>query len=311
MPAYSVIDGHNDLPWQIWKEADRDLSRTADDVERAMADGQIASLIGVEGGHSIGGSLGILRVLHKMGMRYLTLTHNNTTGWADSATDAPRNDGLSPFGKDVVRELNRLGVAVDLSHVAHRTMEVALQVTSAPVIFSHSSAFAITPHQRNVPDYVLDALPRFGGVCMVNLLSKFISPAVFEWDQAMNAAAADAGIGEAANASGIPGAANPLGSPSHTAFAQQFAARYPRPTATIDDVVAHCEQIRAVAGIEHIGIGADYDGGDPFPVGLRDVSTYPRLLDALAARGWSSDDLDKLGHRNVIRVLREIEDAAG
>lgn len=146
---------------------------------------------------------------------------------------------------------------------------------------------------------------------MVNLLSKFISPAVFEWDQAMNAAAADAGIGEAANASGIPGAANPLGSPSHTAFAQQFAARYPRPTATIDDVVAHCEQIRAVAGIEHMGIGADYDGGDPFPVGLRDVSTYPRLLDALAARGWSSDDLDKLGHRNVIRVLREIEDAAG
>jgi len=285
------------------------LCRNADQVDSAIREGRIASLVGVEGGHSIGSSLGVLRILHAMGMRYLTLTHNNTTGWADSATDLPRNDGLAPFGRDVVRELNRLGVAVDLSHVAHRTMEIALETSAAPVIFSHSSAFVVTPHQRNVPDYILARLPQAGGVCMVNFLSKFVSPAVFAWDQEMNAAASAAGVPGSAPADAL-GTVNPVGGPELTAFAAHYATQVPRPTGTIDDVVAHCEHIREVAGIEHIGLGADYDGGDPFPTGLEDVAGYPRLLDALAARGWSAGDLTKLAGANVVRVLHEIEDVA-
>lgn len=285
---------------------------TADDVRAAWAQGRIASLLGAEGGHSIGGSLGVLRMLATLGVRYLTLTHNSNVGWADSATDAPDCGGLSVFGREVVAELNRLGMIVDLSHVAATTMADALAVTSAPVLFSHSSARALCDHPRNVPDDVLTRLPTNGGVCQVTFVPYFVNAAVRDWVGEAEAAwqATRDGPGEE------PPAREPdphvglmprrLRDPDPgLAFFRAWARRHPGPQADVGDVADHVEHVREVAGIDHVGLGGDYDGCAFFPVGLEDVSGYPRLLAELTARGWSDADLDRLTHENVLRVLAD------
>lgn len=238
---------------------DLQLARTAADVEAAMAAGRIASLLGAEGGQSIDSSLAVLRMLYVLGVRYMTLTHNDNTPWAGSATDDELPGGLTAFGVEVVREMNRIGMLVDLSHVAPNTMHAALDAAVAPVIFSHSSARAVHDHPRNVPDDVLQRIPGNGGVVMATFVPYFITSAE---------------------------------------------------RATIDDVVAHLQHLREVMGIDHVGLGGDYDGVDRLPDGLADVSGYPRLLDALAAEGWSPEDLAKLTHGNILRVLRDAEQVA-
>ncbi len=270
------------------------FATTAAEVSAAFAAGRIASLIGVEGGHSIASCLGVLRMLHALGARYLTLTHNHATPWADSATDDPRHGGLTEFGLEVVRELNRLAMIVDLSHVAHTTMRDALTVTQAPVVFSHSGAYAVTDTPRNVPDDVLQRLARQGGVCMAPFVSYFVSQRVR--DHMCEAEAA-------ALAQGLP--TNDV-SVMHLWW-QRWKTSHPAPAATVDDVVAHLEHLRDVAGIDHVGLGGDYDGAADFPVGLGDVASYPVLLDTLAERGWSAGDLVKLAGGNVLRVLRDVE----
>jgi membrane dipeptidase len=274
--------------------ADLRIATTADEAKAAFADGRIASLLGAEGGHCLDDSLDVLVELRERGVRYLTLTHNRNTGWADSATDEPRHGGLTAFGRRVVAAMNDLGVIVDLSHVAPSTMRDALAATRAPVLFTHSSARAVTDHPRNVPDDVLAALPANGGVCMVTFVPAFVSAAVAAWDARLTAAMAAAGV-------------DPRDLDARERFA---AAGLLPPRATLDDVVAHIEQVRAVAGIDHIGIGGDFDGTDALPVGLEDVSCYPRLFDALLARRWSVDDCAKLAGRNALRVLRAAEHAA-
>ena len=273
------------------------LARTADDVERANASGRVASLLGAEGGHSIGCSLATLRLLHVLGVSYLTLTHNDNTPWADSATDVPVVAGLSEFGREVVREMNRLGMMVDLSHVAATTMRAALETTDAPVIFSHSSALALCDTPRNVPDDVLAALPANGGTCMVTFVPEFVSPDTAAWR--VEAAAAAAAVGVDAKDWEAFGA-----------FAATWQQQQPKPHATIEQVVAHIEHVRDVAGIDHVGIGGDYDGTDTFPLGLEDVSGYPRLVAALLERAWSEDDVAKLVRGNTLRVMRDVEAVA-
>ena len=268
------------------------LATTSDEAGRAMAAGRIASMMGAEGGHSIGGSLGVLRMLHRLGVRYLTLTHNHNVAWADAATDTPRLGGLSRFGEEVVRELNRLGMFVDLSHVSADTMRHALDVTSAPVIFSHSSARAVCDSPRNVPDDVLARLRGNGGVCMVTFVTEFVSPAAAAWRHDSMARAEAAGIDH-------------LDLVALKAF--QLASCPPKPAATLEQVVAHVEHVRDVAGIDHVGLGGDYDGTDSLPDGLGDVTGYPRLLAALADRGWSDEDLGKLTSRNILRAWQEAE----
>lgn len=262
----------------------------------AQHGGPIASLLGAEGGHSIDNSLGTLRSLYRLGVRYLTLTHNENTDWADSATDEPRHGGLTEFGREVVAEMNRLGMMVDLSHVSSDTMRDALAVSAAPVIFSHSSARSVCDHPRNVPDDVLTQLPDNGGVCMITFVPAFVSPAVREWQLAMEADARAAGV-------------DVRDLTAMDAFLQPYLAT--KPAATVADVVAHCEHVREVAGIDHVGLGGDYDGVDALPAGLEDVSCYPRLLETLAGRGWSEADLAKFGWQNVTRVLAETELVAG
>jgi membrane dipeptidase len=232
-----------------------------------------------------------------VGVRYLTLTHNDNVPWADSATDEPVLGGLSEFGREVVREMNRLGMLVDCSHVSADTMRDALSTSSAPIIFSHSSARAVCDHPRNVPDDVLTSLATQGGVCMVTFVPKFVSPTVREWDLA---------AAEDARAEGI----DPANFTEYLAFCIRRREREPQPVATIADVVAHCEHVREIAGIEHIGLGGDYDGVDLLPEGLDDVSGYPALLDALADQGWSADDLGALTSGNIRRVLADAEDVA-
>ncbi len=267
---------------------------TADEVEAAWATGRVASLLGAEGGHSIDCSLGTLRMLHALGVRYMTLTHNDNTPWADSATDEPVVGGLTAFGVEVVREMNRIGMLVDLSHVAATTMRGALAATEAPVIFSHSSARALADHPRNVPDDVLAALSTNGGVCMVTFVPAFVNPDVAAWQVELVAAAKDAGIARDDD-DGL------------TAFKREWSRERPQPAATLADVVAHVEHVREVAGIDHVGLGGDYDGVDRLPEGLDDVSSYPRLLAALADRGWSSTDLGRLTSGNLLRVMRAVE----
>ncbi|MCW2737110.1 dipeptidase [Nocardioides sp.] len=270
---------------------------TADEVEAAWASGRMASLMGAEGGHSINSSLGTLRQLHALGVQYLTLTHNANTPWADSATDRPAAGGLTAFGREVVREMNRIGMMVDLSHVSADTMRAALEVAEAPVVFSHSSARAVTDSPRNVPDDVLEQMARGNGVCMVTFVPKFVNAACADWHREMVAAAAADGIPEA---DGL----------RFGAFEEKWVVDHPQPPATLADVVAHCEHVREVAGIEHIGLGGDYDGVEVLPAGLEDVSTYPALLAALSDRGWSADDLSRLTCRNVLRVMREVRAVA-
>lgn len=264
------------------------------DVRAARESGRIASLMGAEGGHSIDSSLGALRMLHSLGVRYMTLTHNDNVPWADSATDEPVLGGLSPFGREVVREMNRIGMIVDLSHVSADTMRHALETSVAPVMFSHSSARAVCDHPRNVPDDVLAQLPANGGLCMVTFVPKFVSAAARAWD--LEAA-------DAAEAEGIAWADYAAYAP----FVETYKKSHPEPKVTLDDVVEHIEHVREIAGVDHIGLGGDYDGVGTLPTGLEDVSTYPRLLEALAERGWSNEDLGKLTWSNALRVLEGVE----
>jgi membrane dipeptidase len=247
------------------------LARSADDVEAAIGSGRIASLLGSEGAHSLNDSPAVLRMLARLGVRYLTLTHVHNTEWADSATDEPRFGGLSERGRDYVRELNRLGVIVDLSHVSPQTMHDALDVTDAPVIFSHSSCRALADHPRNVPDDVLARLAGNGGVVMVTFVPQFLSEAFAEWADGPRTA--------------------------------------PAPQVTIADVADHIDHARAVAGLEHIGLGGDFDGTDLFPEGLEGVDGYPALLAELAGRGWNAAELAALTGGNILRVLRATDGA--
>jgi membrane dipeptidase len=275
-----------------------ELATTADDIQRIHRRGRIASLIGMEGGYSIDDSLGLLREFFDAGARYITLTHSRTTTWADSATDAPKWGGLSPFGEEVVREMNRLGMMVDLSHVSEETMLDAMRVSDAPVIFSHSSARAVTGHARNVPDSVLRLMPQDGGVVMVTFVPGFVSETVRSWNSARSA--------EDARLKSL----NPGDPAAVTAGLATWTAANPIPVATVADVVAHIQHVRDVAGIDHVGIGGDFDGVDALPVGLEGVDDYPRLLAALMAKGWTEADIRKLAGENVLRVMRAVEATA-
>ncbi|WP_424892120.1 dipeptidase [Streptomyces sp. XH2] len=274
------------------------LAFTADDMEAARAEGRIASLMGAEGGHSINCSLATLRALHRLGVRYMTLTHNDNIPWADSATDVPAAGGLTRFGEEVVREMNRVGMLVDLSHVSADTMRDALRVSEAPVIFSHSSARAVCDHPRNVPDDVLGALAANGGVAMATFVPKFILPAAVAWTQAAD---------ENLRAHGLHHLDT---SPRAMELHRAFEAERPRPLATASTVADHLDHMREVAGVDHIGIGGDFDGTAFTPADLADVAGYPNLIAELLRRGWSDADLAKLTWRNAVRVLRAAEDVA-
>jgi membrane dipeptidase len=295
------------------------MAFTAGDVERAWAGGKIASLIGLEGGHSLGTSLGVLRIFARLGVRYVTLTHNNHTSWADSAAETPRLDGLNDAGRAVVREMQRLGVLVDLAHVATATMHAALDVATAPVIFSHSGVRALHDHQRNVPDDVLTRLRDNGGVIQLTFVAPFVSPASRAWFQAADVEWRRLGLPAADGdwpRAPFPGE-DPAAVPawpaedrwSHPGFAA-WLADHPRPVVTIAEVAEQIEHARDVAGVDHIGLGGDFDGTTELPEGLSDVSGYPRLMAELSGRGWSPEDLDKLAAGNMLRVLRESERAA-
>jgi membrane dipeptidase len=273
------------------------LATTADEVERAVSGGRIASLLGAEGGHSIDCSLGVLRTLHVLGVRYLTLTHNDNVPWADSATDQPRAGGLTRFGEEVVREMNRLGMLVDLSHVAPATMRAALRVTASPVIFSHSSARALCDVPRNVPDDVLARLAANGGLCMVTFVPAFVSPRRAAWREEAKAQLAAAGVDPDDDA-----AAEPL--------LAAWERRHPPPPVTVAEVADHLDHVREVAGADHVGLGGDYDGVRSQPEGLEDVSGYPRLLAELLDRGWPEADVVKLTWANPLRVLDAAEAVA-
>jgi membrane dipeptidase len=272
-----------------------ELATTEAEVRRAFRAGRIASLLGMEGGHAIENSLGALRAFYDLGARYMTLTHNVTLDWADAALDTARHGGLAPFGEEVVREMNRLGMLVDLSHVSPATMSDALNVTQAPVIFSHSSARALCDVPRNVPDSILARLPQNGGVVMVTFVPQFISPAV-----AAHAEGAQREIGAIQRRLG-----------SDTAAVRRETAAWlaanPAPRATLSQVADHIEHVRRVASVNNVGIGSDFDGIDATIVGLEDVSTFPALFAELARRGWTESDLRKLAGENVLRALARAE----
>jgi membrane dipeptidase len=274
-----------------------ELALTAADVERIFASGRVASLLGAEGGHSIAGSLGVLRMLYALGVRYMTLTHNANVGWADSATDQRAAGGLTDFGRDVVREMQRLGMLVDLSHVAVSTMHDALDVVAAPVIFSHSSARAVCDNPRNVPDEVLDRLPGNGGVCMVTFVPAFVSQECADWLADLKAEAVRRGL-------------DPRDLHLVQRIRPEWEAAHPLPQATLAQVADHIEHVRQVAGVEHVGLGGDFDGTPDVTVGLEDVSAYPALFAELLARGWTEPDCAALAGGNLLRVLRAAESFA-
>jgi membrane dipeptidase len=275
-----------------------EMATTAAEVERIHREGRVASLIGIEGGHAIENSLDVLRQFHALGVRYLTLTHSSTIDWADAATDAPRHGGLSRFGEEVVREMNRLGMLVDLSHVSDATMMDALRVSEAPVIFSHSSARAVADHPRNVPDSVLAALPANGGVVMVNFYSGFVEPRGAVLMRGMF----DVQRRFREQHPGDPAAAQ-------RAY-QAWRAANPVPRGTVGTLADHVDHVVRVAGIDHVGIGSDYDGVTTLPVGMEDVSTFPRLTAELLRRGYSEADVRKILGGNVLRAMRAAEQTA-
>ena len=276
-----------------------ELALTAADVERIQKNGKVASLIGMEGGHSIDSSLGALRMMYRLGARYMTLTHSLNVPWADSATDTPVHSGLTAFGEDVVREMNRLGMLVDLSHVSPDTMADALRVSTAPVFFSHSSAKALANVPRNVPDAILAQLPKNGAVVMVTFVPGFISQEVADYNARETA--------ERARLTAIPGS-TPEGI---VRGVDAWRASNPVPRATIIQVADHIDHIRKVAGIDHIGLGGDFDGITQVVLGLEDVSTYPDLIAELLRRGYSDEDVKKITGRNILRVLKRAEQVAG
>lgn len=359
-----LIDGHNDLPWQYRKVADRALSKidiaqnqpglhtdiprlreggvggqfwsvyvpqslpradhvratmeqidvvynmlraypetfqlslTADDVESAFGSGKIGSLIGIEGGHSIDNSLAAMRMFYRLGARYMTLTHFANVDWADSCTDEPKAGGLTEFGREVVREMNHLGMLVDLSHVHADTMRAALDTSEAPVVFSHSSARAVTGHPRNVPDDVLERVKENDGVVMVSFVPGFVSQKVYEHGQTRDAEKARL---EAQSESTDE---------SVEAGLQTWNAKNPEPRATVSDIADHINHIREKAGIDHIGIGSDYDGITSVPEGLEDVSKYPVLTAELLRREYSEEDILKILGGNILRLMRVVENTA-
>lgn len=278
-----------------------EMAYTADDVVRIHRAGRIASLMGMEGGHAIEDSLAVLRQLYDAGARYMTLTHSRNTNWADSATDEPEHGGLTEFGREVVREMNRTGMLVDLSHVSAETMHDALDVAAAPVIFSHSGAFAVAQSPRNVPDDVLARVRENGGVVMVVFLVEYVSEELRQYREAHRAERDRL----RALHEGQPDAAERV-----TAALREYEAANPPPVATVQRVADHVDHIRRVAGIDHIGIGSDYDGMRGAPEGLEDVSRYPNLFVELIARGYTDEDLKKIAGLNVLRVMRECEAVA-
>jgi membrane dipeptidase len=275
--------------------ADLQFVQTADEAEAAMKRGRIASLIGLEGGHSIGGSLGVLRQMYALGARYMTLTHFKNTAWADSATDAPAHDGLTDFGRDVVKEMQRIGMLVDLSHVSEATMNDALDVAKAPVMFSHSGARGITSHPRNVSDAVLGRIKANGGIVMVVTLPSYVSEEARDWS--IRRAAEKTRLDEFH-----------VGDPKTAqAGMVSWLAANPAPRATIGQLADHIDHIVKRAGIDHVGIGGDFDGMASTTQGMEDVSSYPALFTELARRGYSIPDLQKIASRNMLRVLRGAE----
>jgi membrane dipeptidase len=271
------------------------LATSAEDVDRAFKAGRIASLIGMEGGHSIDDSLANLRMFYRLGARYMTLTHSSNTDWADSATDTPKFGGLAPFGEEVVKEMNWLGMLVDLSHTSPDTMADALRVTAAPVIFSHSGARAVTDHPRNVPDTILQQLPKNGGVVMVTFVPGFVSEKVHQWNDAQTAE------------QDRLKAQYPNDPAQVKAGVDAWTAAHPMPPATVADVADHIDHIRKVAGIDHIGLGGDFDGITQTVTGLSDVSMYPSLIAELLRRGYTEADIRKITDQNILRVLRQVE----
>ena len=285
-----------DIARRLIAKYPRDLgfATSVSDIRRQMAGGRIASLIGMEGGHTIVNSLGALRAYYDLGVRYMTLTHFQTNDWADAATDTARHNGLTMFGREVVREMNRLGMLVDISHVSPAAMSDALTTTESPVIFSHSSARALTDHVRNVPDSILRRMPRNGGVVMIAFIPKFVSEPARRWgeelDPRLTRATAD--------------------SQFRRITREYLKEKGPSPRATVRDVADHVEHIRKVAGIEHVGIGADFFGAvaeSDLVQGLEDVSKYPALFAELVRRGWSDADLRKLAGENLLRAFRRAE----
>jgi membrane dipeptidase len=272
---------------------------TAGAAEAAFASGRIASLLGLEGGAMIASSLPILRTFFARGVRYMTLTHWATTRWADAATDEPRHGGLSAFGREVVREMNRLGMLVDLSHVAPSTMAAALDVSEAPVVFSHSGAYAVNPHPRNVPDEILRRVPANGGVVMAVFLAQFVSDAVRRHVQ------------PGMDLSDEYRREHPDAPPEEAReVRRRWMADNPPPAATVGQVADHIDHLAQVAGVEHVGIGSDFDGGELLPAGLEDVSCFPNLVAELLRRGYSDDDVRGIAGRNVLRVMRGAEAVA-
>jgi membrane dipeptidase len=271
---------------------------SAADIRRAFKDGKVGSLLGMEGGHAIENSLGALRAYYDLGVRYMTLTHNVTLDWADAALDTARHGGLTPFGKEVVREMNRLGMLVDLSHVSPGTMSDALTVSEAPVIFSHSAARALVDHRRNVPDSILRRVPKNGGIVMVPFVTSFVSNAAFEHDVAQTRERA------------ALRAQFPDDSVARTHAMAVWTTAHPAPAVHLTDVADHIDHVRQVAGVDHVGIGSDFDGITETVVGLEDVSKYPDLFAELARRGWTEADLRKLAGENLLRVLAQAEAVA-
>jgi membrane dipeptidase len=271
------------------------LALTADDIERAIKQGRIASLIGMEGGHSINSSLAVLRMMYRLGARYMTLTHGLNVPWADSATDSPKLDGLSPFGEQVVQEMNRLGMLVDLSHVSPATMSDAIRISTAPVIFSHSSARALTDVPRNVPDEILRELPRNGGVVMVTFVPGFVSQDVADWNKRETS--------ERTRLSGTLG----NDQAAIDKALEAWRRTNPAPRASVIQVADHVDHVKKVAGIDHVGLGSDFDGITSVPVGLEDVSTFPLLVAELLRRNYTDEDIRKIASRNILRVMRAAE----
>jgi membrane dipeptidase len=274
------------------------IALTADDVERIRKQDKIASLIGMEGGHSINSSLGVLRRMYQLGARYMTLTHSLNTPWADSATDTPKSNGLSKFGEDVVREMNRLGMMVDLSHTSPATMAAALRVTAAPVIFSHSSARALTDVPRNVPDEILSQVKTNDGIVMVTFVPGFVSQEVADYNKK-----------ETDQRARLLTALNNNESALNAAMVD-WRRLNPSPRASLLQVADHVDHIKKIAGIDHVGFGGDFDGITSVVVGLEDVSCYPQLVAELLRRGYSDDDIRKITNRNILRVMREVEGTA-
>ena len=283
--------------------ADFEIAYTASDVRRIHKAGKVASLIGIEGGHQINNSLAVLRQMYDLGARYMTLTHSLNTKWADSATDAPVHHGITAFGTEVVHEMNRLGMLVDLSHVSAETMQAVLAVTAAPVIFSHSSARAIVDHPRDVSDEVLKLVAKNGGVVMVNFAPGYVSAARNQWDADRAA--------EVARYSSPPFGGMYIGQPERAKAAlARWESEHPRPVTTLAQVADHIEHIRQIAGVDHVGLGSDFDGIPDAPQGIDAVDQYPALLMELMRRGWTDGEVAKVAGENVLRVLAAAEHVA-